>query len=98
MSADGSKNKDRYVFRAKDFYDLLEKQKYRCPYTGRELTPANCIAEHRVPLRKSGKHESGNIILVDSHVGYLKRYLTDAEVLQLAADMAKTLKIKHAKK
>lgn len=98
MSADGNKTKDRFVFRAKDFYALLEKQKYRCPYSGRELTPSNCIAEHRVPLRKSGKHEASNIILVDSHVGFLKRYLTDEEVSQLAADMTKNLKIKYAKK
>jgi hypothetical protein len=98
MSADGSKAKDRYIFRAADFYSLLEKQKYRCPYSGRELTPSNCIAEHRLPLRKSGKHEASNIILVDNSVGYLKRYLTDEELHALVADMAKTLKVKNAKK
>jgi len=95
MSNDGSKAKDRYIFRAKDFYELLEKQKYRCPYSGRELTPSNCIAEHRVPLRKSGKHEASNIVLVDNSVGYLKRYLTDKEVVELVANMAQTLNIKQ---
>lgn len=98
MKQDGLKAKERYIFRATDFYALLEAQKYRCPYSGRELTPANCIAEHRVPLRKSGRHEASNIVLVDNSVGYLKRYLTDEEVHLLIADMAKTLKTKHAVK
>jgi len=98
MNNDGSKTKDRYVFRAKDFYALLEKQSYRCPYSGRELTPQNCIAEHRVPLRKAGKHEATNIVLVDNQIGYLKRYLTDAEVFQLMEDMAKTMGAKRGKR
>ncbi|WP_041948258.1 HNH endonuclease [Turneriella parva] len=98
MSADGSKPANRYIFRARDFYELLEKQHYRCPYTDRELTPTNCIAEHRVPLRKGGKHEGKNIVLVDHQVAYLKRYMTDEEVKQLVADMMKTLKQKGARK
>jgi len=98
MSADGSTTKGKYSFKAKDFYALLEKQNYRCPYSGRELTPANCIAEHRVPLRKRGRHEASNIVLVDNSVGYLKRYLTDEELHQLIDDMAKTIGKRHARR
>lgn len=97
MSSSGSTTKNRYVFRAQDFYRLLEEQDYTCPYSGRELTPNNCVAEHKVPLRRNGKHEASNIVLVDSAVGQLKRHLTDEELYTLVQDLAKTLKgkIKH---
>lgn len=85
----------RYVFKAADFYSLLERESYRCPYSGRELTPSNCVAEHRVPLRKGGRHEASNIVLVDHHISYLKRYLTDDEVLNLATDIIVTLGAAH---
>ena len=86
---------DRFIFKAQHFYELLEKQGYRCPYSGRELSPANCVAEHILPLRKQGRHEAGNIALVDQHVSFLKRYLTDEEVLQLAIDILSTMGTTH---
>lgn len=86
---------NRFIFKATHFYELLERQAYRCPYSNRELTPGNCVAEHRIPLRKSGKHEASNIVLVDNTVGYLKRYLTDEEVLNLAIDIVVTMGASH---
>lgn len=98
MNNNGSATKSRYVFRAQDFYKLLEEQDYKCPYSGRELTPNNCIAEHRVPLRRKGKHEASNIVLVDNAVGYLKRHLTDEELHALVRDISQNLTIKNKNK
>lgn len=82
---------ERFRFKTEHFYQILEGQRYSCPITGRELTPQNTVAEHRIPLRKSGKHELGNIILVDQDASKLKRYMTDEEVVSLAADIIQTL-------
>lgn len=85
--ADEIQRAKRFVFRANDFYELLEAQKFKCKYSGRTLNPSNCVAEHILPLRQRGQHELPNIVLVDAEVAYLKRYLTDDEVLKLAIDI-----------
>ncbi|MDH5657449.1 MAG: HNH endonuclease [Spirochaetia bacterium] len=85
-----AKKKDKeYVFRAQDFYDLLESQEYRCALTGRELKPENTTAEHIVPLRMGGRHELKNIYLIDQNVSRLKRYLSEEEVIRAAADIVR---------
>jgi hypothetical protein len=78
---------DRYVFRAQDFYALLEKQEYKCALTGRTLTPENTSAEHIVPIRRGGKHELANIFLVDDAIAKLKRYATVEEIFTLAREI-----------
>ncbi|MBL8021327.1 MAG: HNH endonuclease [Leptospirales bacterium] len=90
--------KDAYKFKAKDFYLLLEKQNYRCPISGRELTPENCMAAHKVPIRKGGEHRPENIYLVTDAVNQIKRQLTDDELLELCGDILTTLGGKNAKK
>lgn len=84
-----TKAKSTYKFMAKDFYEMLEKQEYRCPLTGRELTPDTTTAEHRIPLHDGGNHEKDNIYLINKEVGRIKRYMTEAEVLRLAFDIIK---------
>lgn len=81
----------KYVFRAKDFYALLESQNYRCPLTGRELTPETTCAEHIVPLRQGGTHALDNIYLVHDTVAKLKRHYKDSEILELANDIINTI-------
>lgn len=96
MKANGTTPKEgRFVFKAAHFYELLDRLQYRCPYSGRTLTPQNTVAEHRQPLRKQGQHKADNITLVDFEVAYLKRYLTDEETLQLAVDIVNTLGKQH---
>lgn len=89
---------EKFRFRTEHFYQLLDSQQYRCPITGRELTPQNTVAEHRQPLRKGGMHELANIILVDQEVSKLKRYMNDDEVVRLAADIISTLGAKYGYK
>jgi len=80
-----------YKFKSKDFYDLLVKQKYLCPITGRELTPETTCAEHRIPLRMGGKHALENIYLVNEMASRLKRQFTEHEILEFALDVVRTL-------
>jgi hypothetical protein len=82
---------EKYTFKAKDFYRLLEEQKYRCPITGRELTPETTCAEHIVPLRKGEVHELKSIYLVDQMASRLKRHYTEEEILQFAIDVVNAL-------
>jgi len=81
---------DEYTFRSKDFYELLDKQKYKCPVSGRELTPENTTAEHIQPLRLGGNHCKNNIYLIDKDVAKLKRYMDEKTVIKLAADIIQT--------
>jgi len=90
--------KERYKFKAKDFYRLLDQQKYRCPVSGRELTPENCMAAHKVPIRKGGEHCFENIYLVTDAVTQIKRQLTDDELLELSRDIVKTLGGRNGRK
>ena len=80
-------NKEKFKFRSKHFYNLLNTQEYRCYLTNRELRPENTNAEHIKPLRAGGKHEAKNICLVDEMVAKLKRYYTVEEIIKLAAEI-----------
>ena len=82
--------KEKFKFRSKHFYELLNQQKYRCALTNRELTPENTNAEHIQPISKGGKHEVENICLVVDMVGKLKRYFSEEEIVLLASDIIKT--------
>ena len=81
---------NNYKFKAKHFYDLLESQGYRCPLTGRELTPESTTAEHKVQLQAGGIHELQNIYLIHKDVGRIKRFMSEADVVQLAFDILQT--------
>ena len=80
----------KYSFKSKDFYCLLESQKYRCKYTGRELTPQNCYAVHVIPLAQGGKHELQNIVLVDKEIYVLKKSLNPDQLKKLAKEIVAT--------
>ena len=86
---------EKYKFKAADFYEQLEEQKYRCPLTTFELTPENVTAEHKVPLQEGGVHERENIYLVDRTVAKIKRYTTEERLLEIAVAIVKTIGKKH---
>jgi len=80
-----------YKFAAKDFYNLLEKQQYRCALSGRELTPETTDAEHIIPLDSAGgSHSLDNIYLIVRDAARLKRHLTEAELIRLCYDILTT--------
>ncbi|HMU84599.1 MAG TPA: HNH endonuclease signature motif containing protein [Leptospiraceae bacterium] len=82
---------DKYTFKSKDFYGLLEKQKFKCPLTGRDLTPETTTAEHILPLKKGGQHALENIYLIDEMASKLKRQYAEEEIVHFAADILKTI-------
>jgi hypothetical protein len=81
---------EKYKFRAADFYAMLESQEYKCPLTGRELTPESTTAEHRIQLQAGGVHEKENIYLIHKDVGKIKRFMSEADVVRLAFDILQT--------
>lgn len=83
--------KEGYKFTAKDFYALLETQKYKCPLTNRELTPETTRAELIVPKERGGINEFQNIYLVDKEVAKIKRSMLEKEIIDLAVDIVKTM-------
>ncbi|MBR32329.1 MAG: hypothetical protein CMN77_13570 [Spirochaetaceae bacterium] len=87
MAKRSIKDKQDYTFKAKDFYELLERQEERCALTGRQLTPENCTAIHRTPLRRGGTHDLSNICLVVEEIAQLKRSLLDEELYSLCEDL-----------
>lgn len=66
---------------------LLERQKYRCALTDRELTPDIAALDHIVPVSRDGKHEPGNIQILDKQVNRAKGTLTNDEFIQLCRDV-----------
>lgn len=80
---------EKLEFFAKDFYEMLEKQSYKCALTGRELTPANTEVELRDPKRKGGRAARENHYMVDKAVSFLARHLSEAEILELAQEIVK---------
>ena len=87
MAKKGITSGSDYTFKAKDFYALLESQSHKCALTGRELTPENCTAIHRIPLRRGGTHDPDNICLVIEEVAQIKRALFDEELYALCEDL-----------
>ncbi|EQA44739.1 hypothetical protein LEP1GSC050_4139 [Leptospira broomii serovar Hurstbridge str. 5399] len=85
----------KYKFVAKDFYKLLELQNWKCYLTGRNLEPENTNAEHIIPLRKGGEHKFINICFVVEPLAKLKRFYTEEEIINLAADIIKFKGLKH---
>ena len=74
-------------FYAEDFYGLLNKQKYRCALTNRELTPANTEVELRDPHRVKGRAELDNHYLIDKAISPTARHLSEDEIIKLAIEI-----------
>ena len=66
-----------------DLRETLDKQNYRCPLTGDQLTPENCMMDHIVPLCRGGSHSKDNARLTTSEVNKAKGGLLDEEFIAL---------------
>jgi len=89
------KGKQQYKFLAKDFYEMLEQQGYRCALTRRELTPETTTAEHKILLSEGGKHEIENIYLISKDAAKLKRSMSENQMAELAFEILKTIGKKY---
>ena len=80
----------RYKFRAGDFWNLIQGQKYKCALSGRELTPENTEVELRDPAKLEGRGEPENLYLVIRPLAQMARYTDEREIIELAAAIIET--------
>lgn len=62
---------------------LIRWQQYRCAFTGEQLTPENCHADHRTPVSQGGSDDLENIVVVLAEVNRAKGALSEAEFISL---------------
>lgn len=73
---------------AGSLYRLLEKQKFKCAYSGRELKPNNSQLDHIIPLSKGGSHDIDNCAIVTSEVNKAKGVLSLDEFIEMCKSVA----------
>lgn len=76
------------TIKSRDVLDLLERQAYVCPLTGRKLTPETASLDHIVPLARGGDHAIENIWIVDCQANTAKGTLFMEEFVQLCREVA----------
>ncbi|EQA69822.1 hypothetical protein [Leptospira noguchii] len=81
------KEQATFKFSSKDFYDLLEKCQKKCSLTGRTLSPLTAEIELREPYKQEGIEEIDNHYFVHKTVSYLARYVSEEEIIEVAADI-----------
>lgn len=72
---------------AKRVLALIERQRFRCAISGRELTPETASLDHIVPLARGGKHELENVWAVDYQVNMAKGALSVEEFVALCREI-----------
>jgi len=68
-------------------FQLLEKQRYRCALTGRQLTPDTTCLDHIVPVSRGGKHCLSNAQLLHKETNRAKAALNNEEFIQLCREV-----------
>lgn len=71
-----------------DVLSLLEKQEYKCAYSGLELTPDNISADHFIPVSRGGHHTIDNIRLVTGEVNRAKGTMSFDEFVKMCKAVA----------
>lgn len=66
----------------------LESQGYRCPLTGWALTPESAGLDHVIPISAGGKHEMGNVAIVDAKVNRSKGTMSVREFVEMCMAVA----------
>jgi len=79
--------KGELKFFAEDFWELMEKQNYKCALTGRKFEPINTEIELREPNLRENRFDKFNFYLVDKALAPLARYLSEDEIIELAVEI-----------
>lgn len=69
--------------------ELLEKQRFECALSGRELTPETAVLDHVIPVARGGEHRIENAQVLDAEVNRAKGTLTNDEFIELCRLVAK---------
>jgi 5-methylcytosine-specific restriction endonuclease McrA len=75
--------------RASQILELVERQGYRCALTGRNLTPETASIDHRIPLGAGGRHEIGNLWIVEYVVNLAKGTMSVEEFVAMCRDVVR---------
>jgi hypothetical protein len=81
------KKKEPIKFFAKNFWEMMQEQDYKCALTGRELTPDNTEVELREPFRERGRTEIDNHYIIVRDLAYTARHVKEDAIVQLAAEI-----------
>jgi hypothetical protein len=82
-----AKKKEPIKFFAKNFWEMMREQEYKCALTGRELTPDNTEVELREPFRERGRTEIDNHYIIVRDLAYTARHVKEESIIQLAAEI-----------
>lgn len=74
---------------AGEIMELIKRQAYLCALSGRSLTPETASVDHIEPLGRGGKHEIGNLWVVDHQVNTAKGMLSLDEFISLCREVAR---------
>ena len=73
-----------------EILDLLQKQRFLCALSGRELTPSSAVLDHIIPVARGGEHRIENAQVLDAEVNRAKGTLTNDEFLELCRQITAT--------
>jgi len=77
-----------------DIKAILERQKYKCPYTGQVLIPGkNTSLDHIVPKSKGGSNDIDNLECVIKIVNTMKHNQSHEEFIKIMQDILGYLKV-----
>lgn len=72
----------QWKMRAKDFYELLELQNYRCILSGNELEPDTVCLARKIPLAQGGIHSMENSYLVHRDLHPLAKQCSIEQIVE----------------
>ena len=68
---------------AKQLYQLIEEQEFRCSLSGMKLTPKIARLDHKVPVSKGGDDSDDNLQWVHEEINRMKGTMDNLEFLEL---------------
>lgn len=68
---------------AKQLYQLIEEQEFRCSLSGMKLTPKIARLDHKVPVSKGGDDSVDNLQWVHEEINRMKGTMDNLEFLEL---------------
>lgn len=66
---------------------MLKAQKFKCAYSGRDLTPETASVDHRQPISRGGANDLGNLAIVHTDVNAAKASMTVEEFVQVCREV-----------
>jgi 5-methylcytosine-specific restriction endonuclease McrA len=86
-SKEGSSHAGTKRANSKQLRRLVDKQKYRCALSGRELTPETAAVDHVIPITKGGTSNIGNLQILHCDVNAAKGAMTSVEFVAMCREV-----------